>query len=52
MTPGWPVYYVEHIIDISLQLLLHHIPVCDEYLVEHQVMFRCHLEFVLPVWNL
>jgi len=52
MTPSWPIYKVKHSTDILPQLLLHHIPICGEYLVEDKVMFRCHLEFFLPVWNL
>jgi hypothetical protein len=52
MSPSWSIYEVEHIVNISLQLLLRHIPVCGEYLVEHQVMFGCHLELFLPVYNL
>jgi hypothetical protein len=52
MTPSWPIYEVEHSINILRQLLLRYIPVCEEYLVEDQVMFGYHLELFLPLWNL
>ena len=47
MTPSWPIYEAEHSINILCQLLLCHIPVCEEYLVEDKVMLECHLEIFL-----
>ena len=52
MTSSCPIYEVEHSANVSPQLLLRHIPVCGEYLVGDKVTFGCHLEFLLPVWNL
>ena len=51
MNFGWPIYRVEHTINISPQTLLRHLPVCEEHLMDDRIKFGCQLGFCLPVWN-
>ena len=37
ISPSWAVYRVEHMVNVSIQILLRRVPSCEESLVEDQI---------------
>ena len=54
ISPSWAVYRVEHMVNVSIQILLHGVSSCEENLVEdrNHLRFGCRsVKTCLPFWN-
>ena len=54
ISPSWAVYRVEHLVNVSNQILLCRVPSCKENLVEDRITWKFGCQSVktrLPFWN-
>ena len=53
ISPSWAVYHVEHLVNVSNQILLCRVPSCEENLVEDRITWKlgCSVKSRLPSQN-
>jgi hypothetical protein len=51
ISPSWAVYRVDHMVNVSLQIVLCRVPSCEENLIEDQIKFGSQVDPRLPFWN-